>query len=252
MQMAIGALDAADEQQDRAESALMRQLATEKEKRRVGKIKEQQRLAREQEERREERERWEEVDKMRRSMDRMQQEEKEQERLREDLKRENRRKQRDAEHQAAEREAAEALRKAKNEAKKARDDAARASQEANLARERAERAEAALRQQSTARSESEQLLKTQLKESTAWAMYTDQWELFKRFSLVAGAGAGGSVFRFEDIPWPTLTPPTSPSMITKKEVEAFLFSSFSNQGKPLKTRIRECLLIWHPDKFSGR
>lgn len=242
MQMAIGALDAADDRQDQMEKSLWRKLAAEKKE----KANLQHRLT-------EELERRDEVERMRRSMDQMKQEEKEQERLREEFKRERRRREQDMERDAAERKAAEELKKAKEEARKACEEAARARQEAKLAHERAKQAEEAQRKQS-AQSDSPQQPKDkeQVRDTAAWARYTDQWELFKRFSLVAGAGAGGGVFRFEDIPWPAVTPPASPSAITKKEVESFLFSSYSGQNKPLKTRIRECLLIWHPDKFSGR
>ncbi|KAG8684885.1 hypothetical protein FRC08_013437, partial [Ceratobasidium sp. 394] len=123
--------------------------------------------------------------------------------------------------------------------------------EASRARERAERAEEAQRQYA-ARAESEQTSQDQQKESTAWSRYTDQWELFKRVALAAQPSPEGRIFRFEDIPWPMLSPPTSPGMITKGQVAAFLYSSSSGQGKSLKARIRECLLTWHPDKFSGR
>lgn len=243
LQVAIGALEAADEQQDLAESLLIQKLDAEKEKRRAARADAQ----RQAEENKAQQERWEEVDRMRRNMESLKREEQLQERARN----EQQMRRQEMERQAAEREAAEALKRARQEEARAREEAARARQEANAARERAERAEEA-RRQDAARREFENRSKDQMRESTAWARYSSQWEIFKRFSLVVGESAGGAVFRFEDIPWPTLTPPTSPNMITRKEVEGFLFSSFSDQGKPLRTKIRDCLLMWHPDKFSGR
>ncbi|KAF8606773.1 hypothetical protein BDV93DRAFT_604113 [Ceratobasidium sp. AG-I] len=243
LQAAITALEAADEQQDRAESLLLQKLDAEKEKRRMERIEAQ----RQADEHKAERERWEAIERMRLNMENMKREE----RLQEEAKNERRRRREETERQAAEQETAEALRRARHEEAKAREEAARARQEANAARDRAERAEGARRQDAT-RKESERLSRDQLRESTAWAKYSTQWEIFKRFSLVVGASAAGTALRFEDIPWPTLTPPTSPSMITRTEVEGLLFSSFSDPGKPLKTKIRDCLLMWHPDKFSGR
>ncbi|KAF8606774.1 hypothetical protein BDV93DRAFT_604114 [Ceratobasidium sp. AG-I] len=242
MHMAIGALNSADEKQDQVEEMLRRRLAAEKKE-----IKKLQR-------RLDEELQWQdEAEKMSQTIKKMKREEKEwkQERLREELEREKQWRQGYMEREAAEQEAVEELKQAREEVKKARKEAARARQEADLARERAERAEEAQRKQS-AQNDSTQRSKEQVYETAAWARYIEQWELFKRFSLVAGADARGGVFRFEDIPWPTVTPPTSPSKITKKEVESFLFSSYSGQSTSLRTRIRECLLIWHPDKFSGR
>jgi hypothetical protein len=247
LQMAMAVLEAADEKQDEADGFLQSRIASEKERYRVEKGK-RQRLARENQQLEIEWARQSEVEGMRRAMEQLQQKEKEQERVREEMKREERRRREVRELRAAQQEVAEALKKAQAEAKKYREAAERANQEANRARGRAERAEEAQRQH-TGRTESGNTSK----ESAAWTRYTEQWDLFKRFAFVAGAGSSGGVFRFEDIPWPMLSSPTTPGMITKKDVEAFLYSSSAiNQGKPLKTRIRECLLIWHPDKFSGR
>ncbi|KAG8771158.1 hypothetical protein FRC12_003816 [Ceratobasidium sp. 428] len=95
-----------------------------------------------------------------------------------------------------------------------------------------------------------QLLEEQ-QELTAWSRYENQWRLFKRLSsIVPGVN---EVFHFEDIPWPTAIPPTSPSSITPEEVARFLFSGpLLDEGMTLKSRIKDCLLRWHPDKFSGR
>ncbi|KAG9126536.1 hypothetical protein FRC07_003077 [Ceratobasidium sp. 392] len=245
LQMAIGILDAADEKQDEAERLFQSRLeAMEKEHK-----AEKQRAAQEEHQRQTERARQAEVEEMRRSMERLQQEGKELTRILEERKREAIRQRDEAERRAAEQAAAEALKQAQAEAKRYREAAQRAQKEAAQTRERAERAEAEAQRQNAARAKSDQTLGGQ-KESAAWSRYTDQWELFKRFALAVGPNPGG-VLRFEDLPWPMLSSPASPSMITRDEVAAFLYSS-SGPGQPLKARIRECLLIWHPDKFSGR
>ncbi|KAG9126534.1 hypothetical protein FRC07_003075 [Ceratobasidium sp. 392] len=245
LQMAIGILNAADEKQDEADRQFQKRLKILEAQRKA----EKSRLAQEEQQRQMDRARQAEVEEMRRSMERLQQEEKEQVRIIQEKKREARRQREEAERRAADQVATEALRQAQAETKRYREAAERAQKEAARARERAERAEEAQRQDA-ARAESDQTLKDQQKESAAWSRYTDQWELFNRFALAVEPSAGG-LFRFEDIPWPMLSSPASPVMITKDEVAAFLYSS-SGQGKPLKTRIRKCLLTWHPDKFSGR
>ncbi|KAG9103174.1 hypothetical protein FRC06_011874 [Ceratobasidium sp. 370] len=251
MQMVIGMLDAAEEKQDEADRLFRTRLKTIEKERKAEKLKEQQRLAQEEQQRQLEQARQAEVEEMRKSMERFRQEEKEQARMLEERKREARRQREEVERRAAEQATAEALKRAQAEAKKYREAAERAKKEASRAQERAEQAEEAQRQYA-ARAKSDQASKDQQKESTAWSHYTGQWELFKRFALAVEPSSKEQIFRFEDIPWPMLSPPTSPSMITKDQVAAFLLSSSSGQGKPLKARIRECLLTWHPDKFSGR
>ncbi|KAG8771157.1 hypothetical protein FRC12_003815 [Ceratobasidium sp. 428] len=246
LQMAIGMLDAADEKQDEAERLLQHKLKVIEEQSKA----EKQRIAHEEQLRRMERARQAEVEEMRRSMERLHQEDKEQARMLEEKKREALRQREEAERRTAEQAAAKALKQAQAEAKKYREAAERAQKEATQARERAERAEEAQRQ-STANVKPDQMSDDQ-KAAAAWSRYTDQWELFKRLILVVGPTFVGGILRFEDIPWPTVSCPTSPSMITKEQVAAFLYSRSASQGKSVKIRIRECLLTWHPDKFSGR
>ncbi|QRV77731.1 hypothetical protein RhiJN_05746 [Ceratobasidium sp. AG-Ba] len=250
MQMTICALDAADEKQNQAEKLFRKRLDAEEKQRKLQGMVERQRLAQQERQKELERARQAEVEEMRRAMEWLQWEEKNQARIREEHKREARRKQEDAERRVADKAAAESLKRAHAETKKYREAAERAEREAEAARNRAERAEEAQRKQA-AKAKSEQASTAQQNESNAWSQYTNKWALFKRFSDVASSNPGG-VFRFEDIPWPMLSTPSSPEMITKDEVAAFLYSSFSNQGNTMKTRIRDCLLTWHPDKFSGR
>ncbi|QRV92550.1 hypothetical protein RhiJN_20568 [Ceratobasidium sp. AG-Ba] len=250
VQMAICALDAADEKQNQAEKLLRKRLDAEEKQRKVQAMAERQSLAQRERQKELERARQAEVEEMRRAMERLQWEEKDQARTREEHKREARRKREDAERRIADKAVAESLRRAQAETEKYREVAERAKREAEAARNRAERAEEAQRKQA-AQVKFEQASAAQQNQSNAWSQYMNKWALFKRFSDVASSNPGG-IFRFEDIPWPMLSTPSTPEMITKDEVSAFLYSSFSKQGNTMKTRIRDCLLTWHPDKFSGR
>ncbi|KAF8335750.1 uncharacterized protein EI90DRAFT_2912250, partial [Cantharellus anzutake] len=55
------------------------------------------------------------------------------------------------------------------------------------------------------------------------------------------------------IPWPVFPPsPLSPSDIDQTRVGAFLLSRFHSGDKTPKERLRNALMVWHPDKFQAR
>ncbi|KAG8773308.1 hypothetical protein FRC12_002583 [Ceratobasidium sp. 428] len=244
LQMAIGILDAADEKQDEANRLLQDRLG--QMERTLEKTKEKLQSTREELLRQKERV---EMEKYRRRTERHQQEEKEQARILEEKEKEAQRQQEEVARRTAEQATTEALRRAQAEAKKYREAVERAQKDATRLRERAERAEEAQRL-NAARADVERKSKDQQAASAAWSRYTGQWELFRRFALAVGPVGGGGLLRFEDIPWPMLSCPSTPGVITKDEIAAFIYSS--SQGVSIKARIRECLLTWHPDKFSGR
>ncbi|KAG9126533.1 hypothetical protein FRC07_003074 [Ceratobasidium sp. 392] len=239
--MAIDILDAADERQIEADRLLQDRLELIQEQLKAQKLKEQQYS--EKQRQKDQVPRQVELEEMRRSIERFQQEREEQKergRISEEKKRE-------AKRQAAEQATIEALRQAQAEAKQYREAAQRAQKEAAQERERAERAEEAQRRDA-ARAESDQMSKIQ--QESAQSRYTNQRELFKHFTLSVGPDTKG-VFCFEVIPWAMLHSPTSPSMITNGNIAALLHPAFSPE-KPLKASIREYSLTWHSDEFSGR
>ncbi|KAG8696361.1 hypothetical protein FRC08_007211 [Ceratobasidium sp. 394] len=262
LKLLINSLDFADEQGEVAESQQLRKSALDKAKRGAERAEEQAKLARMEKELEAEREkrielekqcdqlqareqlwsqmeqRWQHLSKLR--------DEKHQDDLR-SMERDLKRAQEDTQNARAE------AKRAHEKAKKAREGAARLKQETRRARDGATKAKGEAqqaREEAVRARQQEGNAQQQRQESASWGRYVGKWELFKRFASVAGAGGG--VFRFEDIPWPTFSCPTSPSMITKTEVKKFLLSGSSGLGEPLKARVRQCLLTWHPDKFSGR
>ena len=87
--------------------------------------------------------------------------------------------------------------------------------------------------------------------TAAWARYTSQW------AKLQGMGASGTrtadaILYFSNIPWPTIRAPRHPDDITKEAVAALVLSSSHSHDKSTKARLRELLLLWHPDKFVGR
>ncbi|KAG8705671.1 hypothetical protein FRC08_001523 [Ceratobasidium sp. 394] len=85
----------------------------------------------------------------------------------------------------------------------------------------------------------------------AWARYTSQW------NKLQGTGAPGkqatdAILYFSNIPWPTVRSPRRPEDISKEAVAALVLSPSHSPEKSTKARLRELLLLWHPDKFVGR
>ncbi|KIM31303.1 hypothetical protein M408DRAFT_7106 [Serendipita vermifera MAFF 305830] len=78
----------------------------------------------------------------------------------------------------------------------------------------------------------------------AYDAYLSAW------SLLAARGLANSTLRLTDIPWPVHSSPAVITTITPQAVSAFLFSDLSETDKPRKQRIREALLIYHPDRFE--
>lgn len=97
-------------------------------------------------------------------------------------------------------------------------------------------------------------------ENAVYTRYRNQWRLFGRLraleSLEDGEVVGvGEVLRFEDVPWPVFTLPVTPEGITKAEVRRFMDVSAAageGEGKSIRKRVKDWLLVWHPDKFEGQ
>ncbi|KAG8738502.1 hypothetical protein FRC10_006787 [Ceratobasidium sp. 414] len=85
----------------------------------------------------------------------------------------------------------------------------------------------------------------------AWARYTSQWNKLQGTG-VPGKQATDAILYFSNIPWPTVRSPRRPEDISKEAVAALVLSPSHNPEKGTKARLRELLLLWHPDKFVGR
>lgn len=103
----------------------------------------------------------------------------------------------------------------------------------------------------------------------AWESYERRWS---QLSAPHSAGNSGNSaprrLRFADIPWPVLRQPTRAadviSHLSEGNISSFILSPFHSsttphhhassspdaQGRARKTRIREALLRWHPDKMA--
>lgn len=85
----------------------------------------------------------------------------------------------------------------------------------------------------------------------AWASYEARWAQLRAGS--SGSASGG--LAFTELPWPCSTPPTlpiEPDALSKQAVSSFLFSPLHSIGKPRKQRLREALLLYHPDRFVAK
>lgn len=87
--------------------------------------------------------------------------------------------------------------------------------------------------------------------AAAWARYTSQWAKLQGTG-VPGKKTTDAILYFSNIPWPTVRAPRGPGDISKEAVAALVLSPSHSPDKNIKARLRELLLLWHPDKFVGR
>jgi len=78
----------------------------------------------------------------------------------------------------------------------------------------------------------------------AWQNYSSSWDTLN------SNPATFPTLCFQDIPWPVQHPPTSPEQLTADAISAFVLSPLHSHGKHRKQRIREALLVFHPDRFD--
>ena len=104
----------------------------------------------------------------------------------------------------------------------------------------------------------------------AWDTYERRWaSLLSSTILTADSGTGISAgtqngLRFSDIPWPVMRQPRNggdlSSHLTKALISTFVLSPYrlaessstdlSDPRRLKKSRLREAMLRWHPDKFA--
>jgi hypothetical protein len=78
----------------------------------------------------------------------------------------------------------------------------------------------------------------------AYDAYLSSWSLLASRALSKGS------LSLKDIPWPMSSPLAATSDISSDQISSFLFADLSSADKPRKQRIREALLIYHPDRFE--
>lgn len=121
------------------------------------------------------------------------------------------------------------------------------------ARDKARRRETKrLEKDAAAESDRRRRARDEARALAARADYSDRWA-----RLQASAPAGLTL-SFATVPWPVHPPPSSADDLTPDAIAAFLLAdSRSGSGsaageKPKKQRLKEALLLWHPDRFEGR
>jgi hypothetical protein len=83
----------------------------------------------------------------------------------------------------------------------------------------------------------------------AWTAYDARWTQLRADRAEPGELA------FTDLPWPSYPPPRlplSPEALSKQAISTFLLSPLHSIGKPRKQRLREALLLYHPDRFVAK
>ncbi|KAG9122764.1 hypothetical protein FRC07_000714 [Ceratobasidium sp. 392] len=83
----------------------------------------------------------------------------------------------------------------------------------------------------------------------AWIVYDARW------TQLRGGQAQPGELAFTDLPWPCYPPPKlplSPEALSRQVISAFLLSPLHSIGKPRKQRLREALLLYHPDRFTAK
>lgn len=78
----------------------------------------------------------------------------------------------------------------------------------------------------------------------AWQSYSTSWDALNSNPPTF------PTLHFQNIPWPIRHRPASPEQLTVEAISAFVLSPSHSRGKSRKQRIREALLVYHPDRFD--
>jgi hypothetical protein len=80
--------------------------------------------------------------------------------------------------------------------------------------------------------------------SETFEQYLSSW------TALTSNSSSQRVIAFKDIPWPMNPRPHSASDVTGEAISSFLLSESHSTNRPRKQRIRDALLIYHPDRFD--
>jgi len=83
----------------------------------------------------------------------------------------------------------------------------------------------------------------------AFKNYNERWTTLQTFTNASG---GPPALSFGTLPWPVHPRASTVEGLTLEAVSSFLLSDFYAAEKPKKQRLKEALLLYHPDRFEGR
>lgn len=83
-----------------------------------------------------------------------------------------------------------------------------------------------------------------------WTAYERRWSELQQATTTASLVPAS--MDLHALPWPIAQPITSIDDLTTEAVSAFLLSHLHSADKPKRARLREALLLYHPDRFEGR
>jgi len=109
-------------------------------------------------------------------------------------------------------------------------------------RERRERREARKQEEERRRKRRERQAGEEMMH--AWQTYSTSWD------TLSSNPPTSPTLHFQSIPWPIQHSPTSPEQLTAGAISAFVLSPLHSHGKNRKQRIRDALLVFHPDRFD--
>ncbi|KAG8919042.1 hypothetical protein FRC01_001509 [Tulasnella sp. 417] len=78
----------------------------------------------------------------------------------------------------------------------------------------------------------------------SWMAYESRWSTLQK--------AAGSSTIVAVLTWPVHPPPKSIDDLTKDSISAFVLSDLHSAEKTKKQRLRDALLLYHPDRFEGK
>ena len=128
--------------------------------------------------------------------------------------------------------------------RKEREETVRLEKERQTRRERERRERREVRRQDEERRRKRTERQTVEEMTRAWQTYSASWDTLNSNPPTV------STLHFQNIPWPIQNPPTSPEQLTADAISAFVLSPLHSHGKNRKQRIREALLVFHPDRFD--
>ncbi|KAG8993786.1 hypothetical protein FRB90_000607 [Tulasnella sp. 427] len=84
----------------------------------------------------------------------------------------------------------------------------------------------------------------------SWMAYESRWSTLQRASASSKIVPNSLDFQF--LPWPVHPPPKSIEALTKESISSFVLSDLHSAEKTKKQRLRNALLLYHPDRFESK
>lgn len=84
----------------------------------------------------------------------------------------------------------------------------------------------------------------------SWMAYESRWSTLQKAAAASTILPDSLDFAF--LPWPVHPPPKSIDALTKESISAFVLSDLHSGEKSQKQRLRDALLLYHPDRFESK